>query len=50
MDKQAQLKALAKRMKPMHLKMAIALSEGKNQSEAYALAGGRAKNKADGGA
>ena len=49
MDKQAQLKALAKRMKPMHLKMAIALGEGKNQTEAYIAAGGKAKNKADGG-
>ena len=47
MDKTAQLKALAKRMKPMHLKMAVALAEGKNQTEAYVEAGGKGKNPRD---
>ncbi len=41
MNKQAQLKALAKRMKPMPLKMSIALSEGKSQRDAYIQAGGK---------
>jgi hypothetical protein len=44
MDKQAQLKALAKRMKPMHVRMAIALGEGKKQHESYTIAGGTGKD------
>lgn len=43
MDKPEQLKALAKRMKPAHLKMARALSEGKSRAEAYVAAGGKGK-------
>ena len=42
MNKQAQLKALAKRMKPMHLKMAVAIAEGKNNQDAYIAAKGKA--------
>ena len=42
MTKPEQLKALAKRMKPMHVKMAIALSEGKNNQDAYIAAKGKA--------
>jgi hypothetical protein len=41
MDKPAQLKALAKVMKPNHLKMAKALSEGKSQADAYRKSGGK---------
>ena len=44
MNKQAQLKALAKRMSPMHLKMAVAISEGQSSKGAYITAGGKGKN------
>ncbi|HWV16504.1 MAG TPA: terminase small subunit [Cellvibrio sp.] len=40
----ADLDKLASSMKPMHLAMAKALSEGKTQEEAYRLAGGKGKD------
>lgn len=39
-----QLADLAQRMKPMHLKMATALADGKTQDESYVTAGGKGKN------
>lgn len=44
MNKAGQLKALAKRMKPMHVKMGIALGEGMKQLDAYVAAGGKGKD------
>ena len=47
MDKSQQLRESAKGMKPGHLKLAKALSEGKSQTEAYLIMGGKGKNPRD---
>ncbi len=39
-----QITSLAKSLKPIHLKMAVSLAEGKTQDEAYIEAGGKGKD------